>query len=180
MLSPSERYIPTCYSPVRHSRIAASVRLACVRPAASVRSEPGSNSQVDFRTVQGHPEQSSSKAKITRLLARCASWLRTSLIWPAPPAHPFLASSLCQRAENLSVPVGAVAFASSPPRQRGGRFILNRRPGVNFFFSVRFVFFPKQTAEKVEPPLFLQNNVAVASPGGRGSTGDPQPRQTLF
>ena len=39
---------PTCYSPVRHSREEASfllaVRLACLRRAASVRSEPGSNS----------------------------------------------------------------------------------------------------------------------------------------
>ena len=39
---------PTRYSPVRHSRIGAStnlaVRLACLRRAASVRSEPGSNS----------------------------------------------------------------------------------------------------------------------------------------
>ena len=39
---------PTCYSPVRHSRRGASsslaVRLACLRRAASVRSEPGSNS----------------------------------------------------------------------------------------------------------------------------------------
>ena len=39
---------PTCYSPVRHSREGASpflaVRLACLRRAASVRSEPGSNS----------------------------------------------------------------------------------------------------------------------------------------
>ena len=39
---------PTRYSPVRHSRISAStnlaVRLACLRRAASVRSEPGSNS----------------------------------------------------------------------------------------------------------------------------------------
>ena len=40
-------YVPTRYSPVCHSRIATSVRLACVKPAASVRSEPGSNSQVE-------------------------------------------------------------------------------------------------------------------------------------
>ena len=39
-------HVPTRYSPVRHSRVATSVRLACVKPAASVRSEPGSNSQV--------------------------------------------------------------------------------------------------------------------------------------
>ena len=34
----------TCYSPVRHSRIATCVRLACIRHAASVYPEPGSNS----------------------------------------------------------------------------------------------------------------------------------------
>ena len=51
----SERYpplrgrSPTCYSPVRHSTQGRSpfrVRLACVRHAASVDSEPGSNSHV--------------------------------------------------------------------------------------------------------------------------------------
>ena len=45
---PSRGRSPTCYSPVRHSRagIATSltVRLACLKRAASVRSEPGSNS----------------------------------------------------------------------------------------------------------------------------------------
>src|SRR6201999_532296 len=37
---------PTCYSPVRHSSTpkGLSVRLACVKHAASVRPEPGSNS----------------------------------------------------------------------------------------------------------------------------------------
>ena len=39
-----EGRLPTCYSPVRRSRIAATARLACLRRAASVRSEPGSNS----------------------------------------------------------------------------------------------------------------------------------------
>ncbi len=37
--------LPTCYSPVRHSCIAALVRLACIRHAAGVYPEPGSNSQ---------------------------------------------------------------------------------------------------------------------------------------
>ena len=46
---------PTCYSPVRHSSTPTkggglSVRLACVKHAASVRPEPGSNSpQKNFR-----------------------------------------------------------------------------------------------------------------------------------
>ena len=34
----------TCYAPVRHYGIATTVRLACIRPAASVHPEPGSNS----------------------------------------------------------------------------------------------------------------------------------------
>jgi hypothetical protein len=43
----TSRQVPTRYSPVRHSLVAQGVRLACVRHAASVRSEPGSNSQVN-------------------------------------------------------------------------------------------------------------------------------------
>ena len=56
-LSPSSGQIPTYYSPVRHSpsiSIAtyhAAVRLACVKHAASVQSEPGSNSSVQFLTA---------------------------------------------------------------------------------------------------------------------------------
>ena len=49
-LFPIDGQIPTCYSPVRHvsrNRSSDPVRLACVRHAASVRSEPGSNSQVE-------------------------------------------------------------------------------------------------------------------------------------
>src|SRR5262245_41579221 len=46
---PPKGRLPTCYSPVRHFTHGRShflVRLACVRPAANVRSEPGSNSPV--------------------------------------------------------------------------------------------------------------------------------------
>jgi hypothetical protein len=47
--------LPTCYSPVRHSSFSGgassggkrSVRLACIRHAASVRPEPGSNSHLN-------------------------------------------------------------------------------------------------------------------------------------
>ena len=46
---------PTCYSPVRHSSTPASrslsVRLACVKHAASVRPEPGSNSPLMFSSA---------------------------------------------------------------------------------------------------------------------------------
>src|SRR5215471_15862376 len=46
---PLKGRLPTCYSPVRHftqGRSPFLVRLACVRPAANVRSEPGTNSSV--------------------------------------------------------------------------------------------------------------------------------------
>ena len=49
-LSPATGYVPMYYSPVRHSPPGvtprAAVRLACVKHAASVQSEPGSNSSV--------------------------------------------------------------------------------------------------------------------------------------
>ena len=51
---PLKGRLPTCYSPVRHftqSRSPFLVRLACVRPAANVRSEPGSNSPVKSTTT---------------------------------------------------------------------------------------------------------------------------------
>ena len=51
-LSPTSGHVPIYYSPVRHSPPGAStyaaVRLACVKHAASVQSEPGSNSSVQF------------------------------------------------------------------------------------------------------------------------------------
>ncbi len=46
--------LATCYSPVRRSPKGA--RLACVKPAASVRSEPGSNSPVRSLARVAFPE----------------------------------------------------------------------------------------------------------------------------
>ena len=43
-LFPTTGQIPTCYSPVCHYAITSTVRLACIRHAASVYPEPGSNS----------------------------------------------------------------------------------------------------------------------------------------
>ncbi len=45
---PPRGRLSTCYSPVRHYSIATAVRLACMKPAASVRSEPGSNSPINI------------------------------------------------------------------------------------------------------------------------------------
>ena len=72
--------LPTCYSPVRHSSFSGgassggkrSVRLACIRHAASVRPEPGSNSPKSFvlpepRTPLGpKPRYSCFSIRITR------------------------------------------------------------------------------------------------------------------
>ena len=58
---------PTRYSPVRHWALppslrrvpdACPVRLACVRHAASVHPEPGSNSRLDFYPFRGYPAPS--------------------------------------------------------------------------------------------------------------------------
>ena len=56
--SPPEGRLPTCYSPVRRSRCIAALaaRLACLKRAASVRSEPGSNSPL-FNTRTLGPGQ---------------------------------------------------------------------------------------------------------------------------
>ena len=52
-LSPTSGHVPMYYSPVRHSTQGLPpfrVRLACVKHAASVQSEPGSNSSVQSLT----------------------------------------------------------------------------------------------------------------------------------
>ena len=61
---------PTCYSPVRHSSTPASrslsVRLACVKHAASVHPEPGSNSpQKQFQQKQAVKSPNPTKNKPT-------------------------------------------------------------------------------------------------------------------
>ena len=53
--SPLEGRLPTCYSPVRHCTqglLPFLVRLACVKRAASVDSEPGSNSRLILSSYQ--------------------------------------------------------------------------------------------------------------------------------
>jgi hypothetical protein len=56
--SPLPGRLPTCYSPVRRSTRSRSpfrARLACVRHAASVHSEPGSNSPVESLNIRLEP-----------------------------------------------------------------------------------------------------------------------------
>ena len=75
--SPPEGRLPTRYSPGRHSthpRRDFRVRLACVRHAASVDSEPGSNSQLN-----SWPSQSFSQ-KMTVLLVVTSAKLSERLV----------------------------------------------------------------------------------------------------
>ena len=95
LASLSERYpplegrSPTRYSPVRHStqdRSPFRVRLACVRHAASVDSEPGSNSQVK-RFVLGEPCGCPSGIFQTREACRLFCLLRLMSVHFCPRFH---------------------------------------------------------------------------------------------
>jgi hypothetical protein len=57
----------TCYAPVRQSPIAGCLRLACVKHAASVRPEPGSNSPLVEKVQTG---SSNTAATLPRMAAR--------------------------------------------------------------------------------------------------------------
>src|SRR5262249_5977917 len=109
-LSPTSGQVPTCYSPVRHSCIATGVRLACVRHAASVRSEPGSNSQVRLANppllagrktglAQGHSQ--TQLGFQDALTCECPTWA-------PPPAHPF--THLYDVQEQPGLPAGDAPY----------------------------------------------------------------------
>ena len=106
---------PTRYSPVRHSRIGAStnlaVRLACLRRAASVRSEPGSNSPWLFSSTRRYM---TSSFKFNSNFYFCLNWfffwvysaftayklkafnLILRFLWTCWHFSPFFPSLLCQ------------------------------------------------------------------------------------
>ena len=71
-LSPTQGQVVTCYSPGRHytqGLLPFPVRLACVRHAASVDSEPGSNSRLKpdaYRRVEGRLPSPGSRAAFSR------------------------------------------------------------------------------------------------------------------
>ena len=121
--SPPKGRSPTCYSPVRHSHETPKgpipVRLACLIRAASVRSEPGSNSpsylvsspfrrtESFFSIVYSHPSRKTTRTHSLSIL--------TSLT-PFPIA------------EKLPAPLAA----SSPPRLSYPAAVPSARP-VLFF-----------------------------------------------
>ena len=107
--SPPEGRLSTCYAPVRHECIATLVRLACVKHAASVRSEPGSNSRlkpsvstVTCATIGTNLlHRSVYPASYTEAELYSNSYLPTQLSPSRPIGKPngfWLVSSDCQRA----------------------------------------------------------------------------------
>ena len=100
--SPPKGRSPTCYSPVRHShespKALTPVRLACLIRAASVRSEPGSNSPL--YCVASHSEEqeahfssyslffNSSFARFKLTLSRSLPLLLSSLPYCQKNTHP--------------------------------------------------------------------------------------------
>ena len=83
---PLEGRSPTCYSPVCHSTCGRSrfrVRLACVRHAASVDSEPGSNSHVKFAVLGLSPSGNSFNARSFLALLRCFGYVKCCGCAPA-------------------------------------------------------------------------------------------------
>ena len=82
---PLEGRSPTRYSPVCHStrspKAANSVRLACVRHAASVDSEPGSNSQVKFAGPAHHIQPKPDLIDGTQLFNAIACLLGSCVVF---------------------------------------------------------------------------------------------------
>jgi hypothetical protein len=103
--SPPKGRSPTCYSPVRHShefpKDLIPVRLACLIRAASVRSEPGSNSP--SYSVASHSEEQKAQfsysvlynSSFTRFkLTSLDPYLFSYLPFPIAEKHPTASHSL--------------------------------------------------------------------------------------
>ena len=153
MLSPCRRQVLTRYSPVRHlvifkaSFLYNPVRLACVRHAASVRPEPGSNSPFDscfastYPLLQNEPVARSSCTSVL-LPSQLQLPLRSLRRSRAPLAFRFsfrLCSSVfpCHGASPLSFRP-APRFPSRPPSRGATReSILRALEYVKRFFIGR-------------------------------------------
>src|SRR5260364_158264 len=118
-LSPSTGYVPMFYSPVRHSppsvSTCAAVRLACVRHAASVQSEPGSNSSslTSFAVLDGGPH---SKSDDPHFYFACASIFYAILCYKAQNRFLSQAPALigCNFLKNFRAPFTVLRYGSFP------------------------------------------------------------------
>src|SRR5215471_20771106 len=108
-------------APLLPDRNPTSVRLACVRHAASVRSEPGSNSQVHPRPIIGSPILRPTPHKGLQTFASMRKPLATppgSTPGQPPSAHPFpLLHTLKQQTPNdPPTAKGAAPIRPTPSR----------------------------------------------------------------
>jgi hypothetical protein len=127
-LSRAPGQVPTRYSPVRRCPPKGTARLACVKRAASVRSEPGSNSQLQpgrgsvrgraragtlacfetARPTDGRPPTPAAAGRARRGQTKAAGREPTSGTKPeprrhAPPVRPFPDTRRCQRTEENTI-----------------------------------------------------------------------------
>ena len=135
-LSPSKRQIPMRYSPVRHSTPGASsivsVRLACVKHAASVQSEPESNSSVHFPT------------QTVILNFKIYVWM-FCLFSPSENLKPSIQSQIptaygnktpAQTIFSLVIDPDVSGFSQSPAPWQGAHYSFNNPPRNNFFLNL--------------------------------------------
>ena len=129
--SPPEGRLSTCYAPVRHGCIATPVRLACVKHAASVRSEPGSNSRLKLVAWRKKMLRFASEP------AYQANYCRSNLLRPfalenSNGFEQILAHRIgCQRAKP---PCLAGKHFHSPRSNSGGTRIVNTRFAISTGF----------------------------------------------
>ena len=96
--SPRKGRLSTCYSPVRRFTRELPLflaRLACVKPAANVRSEPGSNSPIKvfdllIESPVRLPQQKTQSSGVLLFVARFPlySVFKDRLAWPLPAKEP--------------------------------------------------------------------------------------------
>ena len=136
------------------------VRLACVKHAASVRSEPGSNSQVDSHVPNPNRHQDiKTKGPLTHTLSHTIlkptqklknmqtnSPTRTPYrpTQKPPPTHPFL--NINQQCQRTKTPAGGACLAD---RRRGKQGYTD--PSARLSTRIRRKFFVHVAADTVRP-----------------------------
>ena len=114
---PLEGRSPTCYSPVCHSTQGRSpfrVRLACVRHAASVDSEPGSNSQVKFVVP---PEGGSNLLTLIACLNRLSNVVQFVKLYRWFAARAPLVNYTCDTQSSIAIRIASIAAPPADTRR---------------------------------------------------------------
>ncbi len=150
---------------MRHSWIAPRVRLACVRHAASVRSEPGSNSQVRLAPSNRKRQVPARPPRIRSELTSFTSCADKQYRSAPPPAHPF-----------LSQPVKQLPPKGLPP-QESGAYRLSSHPkstgfGAEFRALAGLVETPMPHTAALRDSIMHQASLDAARGGRRPHIGN--------